>query len=37
VGDDEVVSEQKKGEVTPPKDEVDPFKKRKVSPSKPSS
>jgi hypothetical protein len=29
--------EQKKGEVTPPRDEKDPSKKRKVSPSKPSS
>jgi hypothetical protein len=29
--------EQKKGEVTPPRDEEDPSKKRKVSPSKPSS
>jgi hypothetical protein len=26
---------QKKGEVTPPRDEVDPLKKRKVSPQKP--
>jgi hypothetical protein len=25
-------AEQKKGEVTPPRDEVDPLKKRKVSP-----
>jgi hypothetical protein len=30
-------SEQKKGEVTPPRDEVDPLKKRKVSSPKPSS
>jgi ABC-type molybdate transport system ATPase subunit len=29
--------EQKKGEVTPPRDEVDPLKKRKVFPPKPSS
>jgi hypothetical protein len=29
--------EKKKGEVTPPRDEVDPLKKRKVSPKKPSS
>jgi hypothetical protein len=29
--------EHKKGEVTPPKDEEDPLKKRKVSPPKPSS
>jgi hypothetical protein len=29
--------EQKKGEVTPPRDEEDPLKKRKVSPLKPSS
>jgi hypothetical protein len=29
--------EQKKGEVTPPRDEEDPSKKRKVSPPKPSS
>ena len=36
-GDDEVEAEQKLGEVTPPKDEVDPLKKRKVSPPKPSS
>jgi hypothetical protein len=28
---------QKKGEVTPPRDEEDPLKKRKVSPPKPSS
>jgi hypothetical protein len=28
---------QKKGEVTPPRDEEDPSKKRKVSPLKPSS
>jgi hypothetical protein len=37
VGDDEVEAEQKPGEVTPPRDEVDPLKKRKVSPPKPSS
>jgi hypothetical protein len=42
-GDDEVEelngkgAEQKPGEVTPPRDEVDPLKKRKVSPLKPSS
>jgi hypothetical protein len=30
-------SEQNKGEVTPPRDEEDPSKKRKVSPPKPSS
>jgi hypothetical protein len=30
-------AEQKKGEVTPPRDEEDPSKKRKVSPPKPSS
>jgi hypothetical protein len=42
-GDDEVEEingkgdEQKQGEVTPPRDEVDPLKKRKVSPKKPSS
>jgi hypothetical protein len=29
--------EQKKGEVTPPRDEADPLNKRKVSPLKPSS
>jgi hypothetical protein len=29
--------EQRKGEVTPPRDEEDPEKKRKVSPPKPSS
>jgi hypothetical protein len=29
--------EQNKGEVTPPRDEVEPLKKRKVSPPKPSS
>jgi hypothetical protein len=28
---------KKQGEVTPPRDEADPLKKRKVSPSKPSS
>jgi hypothetical protein len=31
------VDEQKQGEVTPPRDEVDPLKKRKVSSPKPSS
>jgi hypothetical protein len=42
-GDDEVEeingkeSEQNQGDVTPPRDEVDPLKKRKVSPPKPSS
>jgi hypothetical protein len=42
-GDDEVEEingkedEQKQGEVTLPRDEVDPLKKRKVSPPKPSS
>jgi hypothetical protein len=36
-GDDEVEAEQKPNEVTPPRDEVDPLKKRKVSPLKPSS
>jgi hypothetical protein len=42
-GDDEVEEingkedEQKQGEVTPPRDEADPLKKRKVSPPKPSS
>jgi hypothetical protein len=42
-GDDEVEEingkedEQKQGEVTPPRDEVDPLKKKKVSPPKPSS
>jgi hypothetical protein len=30
-------SEQKQGKVTPPRDETDPLKKRKVSPLKPSS
>jgi hypothetical protein len=29
--------EHKQGEVTPPRDEADPLKKRKVSPLKPSS
>jgi hypothetical protein len=29
--------EKNKGEVTPPRDEAEPFKKRKVSPPKPSS
>jgi hypothetical protein len=33
-GDDELEVEQKSGEVTPPRDEVDPLKKRKVSPPK---
>jgi hypothetical protein len=42
-GDDKVEDingkeyEQKQGEVTPPRDEADPLKKRKVSPPKPSS
>jgi hypothetical protein len=36
-GGDEVEAEQRPGEVTPPRDEVDPLKKRKVSPLKPSS
>jgi hypothetical protein len=40
-GDDEEIDgtevKQKKGEVTPPRDEEDPSKKRKVSPLKPSS
>jgi hypothetical protein len=43
-GDDDEVEEltdkgakQKPSEVTPPRDEVDPLKKRKVSPRKPSS
>jgi hypothetical protein len=42
-GDDKVEeingkgSKQKPGEVTPPRDEVDPLNKRKVSPLKPSS
>jgi hypothetical protein len=42
-GDDEVKEingkedEHNQGEVTPPRDEVDPLKKRKVSPPKPSS
>jgi hypothetical protein len=31
-GDDELEAEQKLGEVTPPKEEVDPLNKRKVSP-----
>jgi hypothetical protein len=30
-------AEQKPGEVTPPRDEVDPLKKRNFSPPKPSS
>jgi hypothetical protein len=34
---DGVVVEQKKGDVTPPRDEEDPSKKRKFSPLKPSS
>jgi hypothetical protein len=34
---DGVEVEQKKGEVTPPRDEEDPSKKRKFSPPKPSS
>jgi hypothetical protein len=40
-GDDEDINgtraEKKQGEVTPPRDEIDPLKKRKVSPPKPSS
>jgi hypothetical protein len=36
-GGEEVEAEQRPGEVTPPRDEVDPLKKRKVSPLKPSS
>jgi hypothetical protein len=36
-GDDEVEAKQNPNEVTPPRDEVDPLKKRKVSPMKPSS
>jgi hypothetical protein len=36
-GGDGTEVEQKKGEVTPPRDEEDPSKKRKVSPLKPSS
>jgi hypothetical protein len=36
-GDDEVEVEKNLGEVTFPRDEVDPLKKRKVSPPKPSS
>jgi hypothetical protein len=40
-GDDEEINgkgaEQKPGKVTPPRDETDPLKKRKVSPLKPSS
>jgi hypothetical protein len=36
-GDDEVEVEHKLGKVTPPKDEIDPQKKRKVSSLKPSS
>jgi hypothetical protein len=36
-GGDGIEVEQKKGEVTPPRDEEDPSKKRKVSPSKLSS
>jgi hypothetical protein len=36
-GYDEVETEQKPSEVTPPRDEVDPLKKRKVSSPKPSS
>jgi hypothetical protein len=34
---DGIEAEQRKGEVTPPRDEEDPSKKRKVSPPKPSS
>jgi hypothetical protein len=36
-GGDEVEAEQRPNEVTPPRDEEDPSKKRKVSPLKPSS
>jgi heme-binding NEAT domain protein len=40
-GDDEELGgtkvEQSKGEVTPPRDEVDPSKKRKITPPRPSS
>jgi hypothetical protein len=36
-GGDGIEVEQKKGEVTLPRDEEDPSKKRKVSPPKPSS
>jgi hypothetical protein len=36
-GGDEVEVEQKPNEVTPPRDEVDPLKKRNVSSLKPSS
>jgi hypothetical protein len=36
-GGDEAKVEQRPNEVTLPKDEVDPLKKRKVSPLKPSS
>jgi hypothetical protein len=36
-GGDEVEYEQRPNEVTPPRDEEDPLKKRKVSPLKPSS
>jgi hypothetical protein len=34
---DGIEAKKKKGEVTPPRDEEDPSKKRKVSPSKPYS
>jgi hypothetical protein len=33
----DIEAEQNKGKVTPPRDEADPLKKRKVSPLKPSS
>jgi hypothetical protein len=36
-GGDEVEAEHRPVEVTPPRDEIDPLKKRKVSPLKPSS
>jgi hypothetical protein len=36
-GGDELEVEQKPSEVTPPRDKVDPSKKGKVSPPKPSS
>jgi hypothetical protein len=36
-GGEEVEAEKRPSEVTSPRDKVDPFKKRKVSPPKPSS
>jgi hypothetical protein len=36
-GGEKVEVEQRPDEVTPPRDEVDPLEKRKVSPPKPSS